>query len=277
MPKAKKNVWPVLGLAAICFPCFGPDTFGQGAAAFTPNIGIAANGETMTVTPAVTADRRYVRLSVNAFFNTVNGFTPFTTPLGAVGGVGAGGGGLGGGGLGGLGGGGLGGLGGGLGGVGGGLRSVGGFGVAEETFNVGMNGVIGPAGYDGGLGFAANVYVGQIGEMRAGALPPFDTGLGHGLVDSGTAPRATGGSSDARPVADRAQPSAPIAPADESPRRTTLDETARSTVNVPPATISRAVSRHEKARSARAARRKKVSDEEPVIKPKAANQPPQSE
>ncbi len=40
-------------------------------------------------------------LSVNAFFNTVNGFSSFNTPLGAVGGVGSGGGGLGGGGLGG--------------------------------------------------------------------------------------------------------------------------------------------------------------------------------
>ena len=95
-----KCVCFVLGLATLCFQGLSPATFGQGAVAFDPIIGSAPTGETMTVTPAVTADRRYVRLSVNPFFNAVNGFTAFTTPLGAVGGVGAGGGagGLGGGG-----------------------------------------------------------------------------------------------------------------------------------------------------------------------------------
>ena len=46
----------------------------------------------MTVTPVVSPDRRYVRLTVNAYFNAINGFTNFTTPLGAVGGGGGGGG-----------------------------------------------------------------------------------------------------------------------------------------------------------------------------------------
>ena len=64
---------------------------GQGAVAFQPSIGFIPNGATMTVTPVVSADRRYVRLSVNPFFNTVNGFTTYTSQLGAVGGTGFGG------------------------------------------------------------------------------------------------------------------------------------------------------------------------------------------
>ena len=82
-----KGVRHVLGLVVIWLLCLGTDTFGQ-AVAFDPIIGIAPSGQTLTVTPAVSADRRYVRLSVNGFFNTVNGFSSFTTPLGAVGGGG---------------------------------------------------------------------------------------------------------------------------------------------------------------------------------------------
>ena len=67
----------------------------------------------MTVTPAVSADRRYVRLSVNAFFNDLNGFTTFSFPGGAVGG-------------------------GNFGGFGGGITA-------------GMNGVIGDEGYQSGV------------------------------------------------------------------------------------------------------------------------------
>jgi hypothetical protein len=78
--------------------------------AYVPGIGFIPSGETMTVTPAVSADRRYVRLSVDAFFNSFNGFTAFNIPA-AVGG-------------------------GGFGGVGGGFA--------------GMNGVIGQGGFGGG-------------------------------------------------------------------------------------------------------------------------------
>ena len=76
---------------------------------------------------------------MNAYFNAINGFTPFTTPLGAVSGGGGGGGG--GGGLGGLG--------------GGGWAAVAAAGAAVSeavawagggSFDAGMNGVIGPAG-----------------------------------------------------------------------------------------------------------------------------------
>ena len=55
--------------------------------AFVPDIGAVPTGATMTVTPVVSADRRYVRLSVNAFFNDLNGFTTFPV-LGAAGGGG---------------------------------------------------------------------------------------------------------------------------------------------------------------------------------------------
>ena len=75
----------------------------------------------MTVTPVVSADRRYVRLSVNAFFNDFNGFTTFSFPGGAVSGGGFGGFGGGGGG------------GGNIGGVGGGGGGNFGGGVVEST------------------------------------------------------------------------------------------------------------------------------------------------
>jgi hypothetical protein len=54
--------------------------------AYVPNIGAVPTGATMTVTPAVSADRRYVRLSVDVFFNDFNGFTTVSFPGGAVGG-----------------------------------------------------------------------------------------------------------------------------------------------------------------------------------------------
>ena len=110
----------------------------------------------MTVTPAVSADRRYVRLSVNPYFNAVNGFSTFTTPLGAVGGGGSrwrrpgrsgrwarrrwrqsGGGGV--------------------------RRSA--AWARRRNFNAGMNGVIGRPGFDGGMRLAGSSTVG-IGERR---------------------------------------------------------------------------------------------------------------
>src|SRR5262245_59557376 len=52
--------------------------------AYIPEVCFVPTGATMTVTPAVSADRRYVRLSVNAFFNDLNGFTTFSFPGAAV-------------------------------------------------------------------------------------------------------------------------------------------------------------------------------------------------
>ena len=54
------------------------------AVGFAPVIGSAPEGIAMGVTPAVSADRRYVRLSVGATFSTVDGFQNYTSPLGAV-------------------------------------------------------------------------------------------------------------------------------------------------------------------------------------------------
>ena len=75
-----------LGLAA----AFGPSPArGQGAVAFQPVVGAVPDGVSLAVTPAVSADRRYVRLSVGFASNTVTGFSTFNVPA-AVGGGGAG-------------------------------------------------------------------------------------------------------------------------------------------------------------------------------------------
>ena len=50
---------------------------GPGAVAYTPQIGSVPNGVTLTVTPVVSADRRYVRMTLSPFFNANNGFTTF--------------------------------------------------------------------------------------------------------------------------------------------------------------------------------------------------------
>ena len=67
------------------FPIVGP-----GSVAFVPQPEMLVNGVTLQVTPVVSADRRYVRLSLSPFFQTVNGFTTIQVP-GAVGGSGLGG------------------------------------------------------------------------------------------------------------------------------------------------------------------------------------------
>lgn len=127
------------------------------AIAYTPNVASLLNGAALNATPVVSADRRYVRLTLNPYFNTINGFTTYSAPLGAVSGGGVGGGGLGG--LGGLGGGGA-----GMGGGGGGVGMGGGAGFA------GMGGVIGGSGTTGvmlpNMGFTAT------GTYLAGDYPP---------------------------------------------------------------------------------------------------------
>ena len=78
------------------------------AVGFAPGVAPLNDGVTLSATPVVSADRRYVRLSMQPTFQTINGFMNFPVPA-AVGGGGfgrgAGGGGAGGGGAGGLGGG----------------------------------------------------------------------------------------------------------------------------------------------------------------------------
>jgi hypothetical protein len=80
-----------LGLILATAHGFEPVARGQAAIAYTPQVGFIPSGSTLSVTPAVSADRRYVRLSVNPYFNTLNGFTTYSSPIAAVGGGGAGG------------------------------------------------------------------------------------------------------------------------------------------------------------------------------------------
>jgi hypothetical protein len=129
----------VVAIALLAGLLMAPGRAEAQAVGFFPNVGSANDGVSMSVVPVVTADRRYVRLSLNANFSVINGFNNFPV-AGAVGGGGIG---PGGGGLGGAGGGGLGGLGGAGGGAGvgnagggnagGGFRNVfGGAGLADS-------------------------------------------------------------------------------------------------------------------------------------------------
>jgi hypothetical protein len=109
-------VWSSAVLAAI--PLFLTIASGQANAqgvGFTPGISTIPDGVSLNVTPVVSADRRYVRLSLAPQFQTVNGFSNFPIPA-AIAGGGNGGGGLGG-----------------LGGLGGGIRSVG-LGAADFAY-----------------------------------------------------------------------------------------------------------------------------------------------
>jgi hypothetical protein len=105
--------------------------------AYIPQVGFVPTGATMTVTPAVSADRRYVRLSVNAFFNDLNGFSTFSFPGAAVSGG----------------------------------QNFGGFGAG---INAGMDGIIGDDSYQSGVqvanGMNAAAAGNQANGFRAGPL-----------------------------------------------------------------------------------------------------------
>ena len=64
---------------------------GPGSVAFVPTPSPLPNGVVLNVTPVVSADRRYVRLTIAPVFNTIAGFTTIQVPA-AVGGSGLGGG-----------------------------------------------------------------------------------------------------------------------------------------------------------------------------------------
>ena len=68
------------GLLAVLAPA---SARGQGIA-FVPGVGTLPDGVNMNVTPAVSADRRYVRIGVNFGSQTVNGLTTLNIPVGAV-------------------------------------------------------------------------------------------------------------------------------------------------------------------------------------------------
>jgi hypothetical protein len=72
-----------------------PSVAGAQAVAFVPTVQTFPNGVTMSTTPVVSADRRYVRLGVSPQFTVLEGIDPFLVPAAVSGG--GGGGGLGGG------------------------------------------------------------------------------------------------------------------------------------------------------------------------------------
>ena len=128
------------------------------AVAFQPNVATIPDGVAMTAVPAVSVDRRYVRLSVNPSFQTVDGFTNVGIPFGVAGmgsATGAGGGAAA------------------LGGAGfpgaGGFRSVG--------VPMGMNGPVAA-----GTGMMAR------SQTTAGAVATADEGYGVGADDAAWSP-----------------------------------------------------------------------------------------
>jgi len=83
---------PRLWTAAAGFlPLAAPAARGQ--VAFSPQVAAFPNGVIMSATPAVSYDRRYVRLGMMPQFTAIEGFDTFSVPA-AVGGIGAGGGGV---------------------------------------------------------------------------------------------------------------------------------------------------------------------------------------
>jgi type II secretory pathway component GspD/PulD (secretin) len=135
---------------------------GFGSVGFQPVITMLPDGISLTVLAVISADRRYVRLSLSPLFSAVTRVDTFQSAGGGAGfgGGGQGGGGLGGGGGGGFGGGGVGGLGGG--GFGGGFGGIGGFG--------GQGGQGGLGGGQGGLGGGQGGQQGQAGQQGGGGL-----------------------------------------------------------------------------------------------------------
>ena len=115
--------------------------------AFAPGVGTIPDGVALSAVPAVSADRRYVRLSIGTGFQTVDGFSNIAIPFGVSG----------------LGSGNLGGLAGG-GGGGGGFRSVG--------VPMGMDGPV-PSGLAAGP-TSPNAFAGPGGMMSADGATGFD-------------------------------------------------------------------------------------------------------
>jgi type II secretory pathway component GspD/PulD (secretin) len=76
----------VTNYVASLIPIVGP-----GSVAFFPQTAQFPSGVTLIVTPVVSADRRYVRMSLSPFFNALEGFDTIQVPA-AVGGSGLGGG-----------------------------------------------------------------------------------------------------------------------------------------------------------------------------------------
>jgi type II secretory pathway component GspD/PulD (secretin) len=76
----------VINYVSALIPIVGP-----GSVAFFPNVTQFPSGVTLFVTPVVSADRRYVRMTLSPFFIVLEGFDTIQVPA-AVGGSGLGGG-----------------------------------------------------------------------------------------------------------------------------------------------------------------------------------------
>jgi len=94
------------------------------AVGFAPVVGSFPNGVGVGTTPVVSADRRYVRLGVDAGFSALEGFDTASIPAAVSGGPGGNGG-----------------------GIPGGFRSAG----VGDLYSAGMDGVVGPARPYGGV------------------------------------------------------------------------------------------------------------------------------
>ena len=132
---------------------------GTGAVGFQPIIQPFTDGITLSVVAVISADRRYVRLSLAPFFSNIIDIQTFTqVSFGGAAGIGGGGGGGFGGGGGGIGGGG----GGGFGGGGGGIGGFGGIGGGGGGFG-------GGGGGGGGFGGGGGGQQGQQGQQGGGS------------------------------------------------------------------------------------------------------------
>jgi type II secretory pathway component GspD/PulD (secretin) len=80
----------VINVRALNYVAQLTPVIGAGAVAFQPQIQTFPDGVQLFVTPVVSADRRYVRMSLNPVFTTLEGFDNFIIPA-AVGGGGLGG------------------------------------------------------------------------------------------------------------------------------------------------------------------------------------------
>lgn len=198
----------IVGLLLLVAPLFEADASAQ-AVGFQPVTAPLPSGVGLNVAPAVSADRRYVRLGVNAGFNDIKGFTNFTVPA-AVGGGAAGMNGPLGGAAGGVMGQGVMGQGGVLGGLGAFANPNGGaVGVSGFPFAFAVSGGFGPLTSWNSYGVTPpvridnwgpqNGYPGMINGMNPNGLPPLTApGLGEPLTTT-ELPNPDAGSSASDP------------------------------------------------------------------------------
>ena len=80
----------MLGLAAVSFAALLTPSAKAQAVAFQPIVSSFPEGAVLSVVPVVSADRRYVRLTVNPQFTALNGFDTLLVPAAVSGGPGGG-------------------------------------------------------------------------------------------------------------------------------------------------------------------------------------------